>query len=86
MTTTASVKGKVYSSASGQPVEGATIMVTGGDYEHQDIASQSDEQGVFYLPELQLPGTYTLQIHSSNESKTVTVNINSKDTVLKIPL
>src|SRR5437588_8388340 len=63
MTSTKSIKGMLYKAASGQPVEGAMVMIAGGAYEHQDIASQSDAQGTFYLPELRVPGTYTILIH-----------------------
>jgi hypothetical protein len=71
--------------ATGAPVEGAIIMIAEGSHEHPDIAAQSDEQGTFYLPNIQLPGTYTLLINYSNESKRLTVNL-TKDSVLKIPL
>jgi hypothetical protein len=80
-----SVKGVLYKSATGTPVEGAIVMIAEGSHEHPDIAAQSDESGTFYLPEIQVPGSYTLLINYSNESKRVTVNI-SKDSVLKIPL
>jgi hypothetical protein len=83
--TTASIKGMLYRSATGVPVEGAIVMIAEGSHEHPDIAAQSDEQGTFYLPNIQLPGTYTLLINYSNESKRLTVNL-TKDSVLKIPL
>jgi hypothetical protein len=83
--TTTSVKGMLYKSATGAPVEGATVMIAEGDYEHPDIAAQTDEQGTFYLPYVHVPGTYTLLINYRNESKRFTVNI-SKDSVLRIPL
>jgi hypothetical protein len=82
---TTSVKGVLYKSATGTPVAGAIVMIAEGSYEHPDIAVQSDEQGTFYLPDLHVPGTYTLLINYSNESKRLTVNI-TKDSVLKIPL
>ena len=82
---TTSVKGVLYKSATGAPVEGAIVMIAEGSHEHPDIASQSDEQGYFYLPNIQVPGTYTLLINYSNESKRLTVNI-TKDSVLRIPL
>ena len=83
--TSTSVKGMLYKSATGAPVAGAMVMVAEGSHEHPDIAAQSDEQGTFYLPDIQVPGTYTLLINYSNESKRVTVNIDS-GSVLKIPL
>ena len=80
-----SVKGVLYSSATGAPVEGAIVMIAEGSHEHPDIAAQSDENGTFYLPEIHIPGTYTLLINYSNESKRLKVNITN-DSILKIPL
>lgn len=85
MTTTASVKGILYDAGSGEPVADAIIMITGGTYEHPDMASQSGNDGVFYLPNLKLPGKYTLQINVEGQSKTIETNIENKDNVLKIP-
>ncbi|HEY8896321.1 MAG TPA: carboxypeptidase-like regulatory domain-containing protein [Niastella sp.] len=82
---TTSVRGVVYKSATGNPVEGAIVMIAEGSYQHSDMASQTDEQGNFSLPNIQVPGTYTLLINYNNESKRVTLNIN-KDSVLRIPL
>ena len=82
---TTSVKGVLYKSATGTPVEGAIVMIAEGSHEHPDIAAQSDENGMFYLPDIQIPGTYTLLINYSNESKRLTVNI-TEDSVLRIPL
>lgn len=84
-TTTKSVRGVLYKAATGQPVEGAIVMIAEGAYEHQDIAAQSDAQGSFYLPEIQVPGTYTLLINYSDQSRRITVNITT-DSVLRIPL
>jgi hypothetical protein len=83
-TTTTSVKGVLYKSATGTPIEGAMVMIAEGG-EHHDIASQSDAQGTFFLPEIQVPGTYTLLINYSGESRKITVNI-TKDSILRIPL
>lgn len=83
--TTASVKGVLYESATGAPVAGAIVMITEGSYEHPDIAAQTDDQGNFSLPALRIPGSYTLLINYSNQSKTVNVNI-ANDSVLRIPL
>lgn len=82
---TTSVRGVVYKSATGNPVEGAIVMIAEGSYQHSDMAAQTDEQGNFSLPNLQVPGTYTLLINYNNELKRVTVNI-TKDSILKIPL
>jgi hypothetical protein len=80
-----SVQGVLYKSATGTPVEGAIVMIAEGSHEHPDIAAQSDEYGMFSLPDIHIPGTYTLLINYSNESKRVTVNI-TEDSVLRIPL
>jgi len=85
MTSTKSVRGMLFRSASGQPVEGAVVMIADGAYEHPDIASQSDEHGTFYLPGVRVPGTYTLLINFNEQSKKVTVDITG-ESVLKIPL
>ncbi len=82
---TTSVRGVLYKSATGAPVGGAIVMIAEGSYEHPDIAAQTDDQGNFSLPELRVPGTYTLLINYSNESKRLTVNL-TKDSVLRIPL
>jgi hypothetical protein len=84
-TTTKSVRGVLYNAATGQPVEGAMVMIAEGTYEHQDIAAQSDAQGSFYLPEIKVPGTYTLLINYNDQSRRITVNITS-DSVLRLPL
>lgn len=85
MTETKSVKGIVYSSSSGKPLEGVTVMITEGTYEHPDIASQSDEQGIFYLPEIKIPGTYYLLIQREDQSKTIEVHLN-KDSEIHVRL
>ena len=59
-----SVKGVLYKSATGTPVEGAIVMIAEGSHEHPDIAAQSDENG-FYLPDIQIPGTYTCLLYTS---------------------
>ena len=86
MSTNASINGIIFDAASGKPVPNAIIMITGGTHEHPDIASQSDENGSFALPALEIPGTYNLLINNNEVSKELTININNKDTVLKIPL
>ena len=82
MTETKSVKGIVHTSA-GIPLEGVIVMITGGSYEHPDIAAQSDEQGVFYLPEIKVPGTYYLLIRYEDQSREIEVHLN-KDSVISV--
>ncbi|NII29674.1 carboxypeptidase regulatory-like domain-containing protein [Pseudoflavitalea sp. X16] len=83
MIVTKSVKGVLHDHTSGKPVAGAIVMITGGHDEHPDIASQSDEEGVFYLPAIKIPGTYTLLIKYGERSKTVSVQVDA-DSVLNI--
>jgi hypothetical protein len=83
MTETKSVKGIIHSSSTGKPLEGVTVMITGGSYEHPDIASQSDKEGVFYLSEVKVPGTYNLLIRYNDQSKTIEVHLN-RDSVISI--
>jgi hypothetical protein len=78
-----SVKGIVHSSSSGKPLEGVTVMITGGSYEHPGIAAQTDKEGVFYLPEVKLPATYYLLINYEDQSKNIEVHLN-KDSVISI--
>lgn len=86
MNTNASINGKVFDAASGQPVPNAIIMITGGTHDHPDIASQSDDEGNFALPSLEIPGTYNLLINNNDVRKELTIQIDNKDTVLQIPL
>jgi hypothetical protein len=83
MTETKSIKGIVHSSSTGQLLEGVIIMITGGSYEHPDIAAESDEQGVFYLPGIKVPGTYDLLVRHGDQTKNIEVHLN-KDSVISI--
>ena len=83
MSETKSIKGIVHSASTGKLLEGASVMITGGSYEHDDIAAQSDDQGVFYLPEVKVPGTYDLLVRQGDQSKTLEVHLN-KDSVISI--
>lgn len=56
-----SVKG-ILSDASGRPVKDAVVMITAGTSEFNDMASVTNDSGEFYLSNVVLPGTYTLQI------------------------
>jgi hypothetical protein len=84
MTTTQSVKGTIYNAATNQPLEGAIVMIADGNYEHPDIAAQSDQQGAFYLPEVQVPGNYTLLVNYNGQSKKIPVHL-SKENQVSIP-
>ena len=45
-----------------QPIPSAMIMINKGDHPFQDIATYTDEQGLFYLPNLIIPGNYEIKI------------------------
>jgi hypothetical protein len=83
MSETKSIKGIVHSSETGQLMKGVTLMITEGSYAHSDIAAESDEQGVFYLPEVKVPGTYTLLVQHNDKSRNIEVHLN-KDSVISI--
>jgi hypothetical protein len=78
-----SIKGIVHSSSDGKLMKGVTVTITGGSYEHPDTATQTDENGVFHLPEVKVPGTYDLLIHHADQSKNIEVHLN-KDSVISI--
>jgi hypothetical protein len=80
-----SIQGMLYQAGTNAPIEGAMVMIAEGDFEHPDIAAQSDAQGRFNLPSIQVPGSYTLLINYHERSKTVKVNITG-DSVLRIAL
>lgn len=60
---TGTVKGIVVDSA-GQPVQGAVVIVAGGTGQFNDMAAVTNDSGEFQLPNLTLPGRYSLQIQS----------------------
>ena len=80
---TTSVKGVLYKSATGTPIEGAIVMIAEGSYEHPDIAAQTDDQGVFFVPNFQVPGPYNQLINYSNEAKKLKFK-NKKESVFRI--
>ena len=75
-----SVRGILQDSA-GQPVPNAAVMITGGSHEFTDIASITNDSGEFYLSNVVVPGTYTLQIEANNKSKNTQVNLSGSDTI-----
>jgi hypothetical protein len=80
-----SVKG-IMLDRGGKPVEDAVIMVSGGGGSRPDIASSSNEKGEFYLDNIALPGTYSLQINLNGTSSTKTINLSETDTVFTVRL
>lgn len=80
METRSSVKG-VLQDASGKPVKEATVMITGGSYEFNDMASVTNDSGEFYLSNVVVPGTYTIQIEGANKSITKEVILKDSSTI-----
>ena len=75
-----SVKGFLQDSV-GRPIANATVMITDGPYEFNDMASITNDSGEFHLSNLVVPGNYTLQIEANNQSKTKQVNLTGADTI-----
>jgi hypothetical protein len=85
MSTQKSVKG-IMLDQGGKPVEDAVIMLTGGTASRLDIASSSNEKGEFYLDNLNLPGTYSLQINWNGTLSAKTIHLSETDSVFTIRL
>jgi hypothetical protein len=82
---TGSVKG-ILSDSAGSPVEDAVVMIVEGPGDFNDIASVSNENGEFYMSNIEIPGQYVLQIRRNDSMIKKQVNVQSKDSVLKINL
>ena len=80
-----SIKG-ILQDQQGKPVADAVIMVTGSPHSLPDIASSTDEQGQFFLDNLQLPGSYTIQINYAGGSINKVVNLQEADSVFTVHL
>ena len=65
MTQTTSVTGILEDSA-GRPVSDALVMIIDGPHEFPEIASVSDERGLFVLSGVVVPGRYTVQVQGSS--------------------
>ncbi len=80
-----SVKGIVYDQQ-GRPAADAVIMVTGSAHAIADIAGNANEKGEFYLDNLLLPGSYTLQINYQGNNTSKTISLGAADSVFTIHL
>jgi hypothetical protein len=78
-----SVKGIIHSQT-GQPVEGAIVMITKGSHEFNDMASVSNEKGEFFVSNIVIPGRYVLQIGYNGNSITKEINVQSADTIISV--
>lgn len=85
MTETKNIKGIVYSSSTGKPLEGATVTITGGSYEYPGVNAKSDAQGEFSLQGIKIPAMYYLAIQHGDQSKTIEVHVN-KDSEIHVRL
>ncbi len=83
MATTGTVKG-VLLDQSGQPVPNAVIMVAGGTGSFTDMASITNDSGEFYLSNLSLPGSYSLQIQSGGDSVHKQVQLSAPSDTIRL--
>ena len=80
METRISVKGILQNTA-GRPVKDVVVMIAGGSHEFNDMASVTNNSGEFYLSNVVVPGTYTLQIQGDTQSKTTEVHLSDSSTI-----
>ena len=83
METRATVKGILRDQA-GKPINDAVVMVVSGSGDFNDIASVSNDNGEFRIPNVVIPGNYVLQIQNHGQQKTKQVDIQNKDSILTI--
>lgn len=83
METRGSVKG-VLVDETAKPVEDAVVMVISGSNAFNDIASVSNEKGEFKIANVVIPGKYVVQIQHNGQEKRKEVNLQDKDTIIKI--
>lgn len=83
METRGTVKG-ILRDETGKPVSGAIVMIVSGTSEFNDLASVSGDNGEFQLSNIVIPGSYVLQIQNNNQQKRKEVNLQSKDTIIRI--
>jgi Carboxypeptidase regulatory-like domain len=83
MPTRSSVKG-IVENHTGQPIEGAVVMIKEGTYEFNDMASVSNEKGEFFVSNIVIPGRYVLQIEHNSNSVTKEINVQSADSIIKV--
>jgi hypothetical protein len=83
METRGTVKG-ILTDSSGKAVNDAIVMIVDGSSEFNDMASVSNDKGEFYLSNIVLPGRYVLQIQDNSHKVNKEVNLQSKDSVLRV--
>jgi hypothetical protein len=83
METRGTVKG-ILTDEAGKPVNDAIVMIVDGSSEFNDMASVSNDKGEFYLSNVAIPGRYVLQIQSNSNKINKEVNLQSKDSVIKV--
>ena len=77
------VKG-ILTDQTGKPVNDAIVMIVDGSSDFNDMASVSNDNGEFYISNVVIPGRYVLQIQGNNQKKNKEVNLQSKDSVVRI--
>jgi Carboxypeptidase regulatory-like domain len=85
MQATKSIKGIVYDQQ-GRPAADAVVMVTGSTHAMPDIAGSANEKGEFYLDNLVLPGSYTLQINYQGNNTSKAISLGAADSVFTVHL
>lgn len=83
MPTVKSIKGIAYD-AVGNPIADASVMIIDGSASFQDMAGISNEKGEFYLDNITLPGTYTVQIMWQGGIMQKTISLKETDSVITI--
>ncbi|RPD46005.1 hypothetical protein DRJ53_14615 [Paracnuella aquatica] len=83
MATTGTVKGILVNS-SGQPIADAVVMVAGGTGSFTDMAAITDENGAFYLSNITLPGSYSLQVQTGGASVQKNVQLTSSADTIRL--
>lgn len=83
MATTGTVKGVLLNQA-GQPVRDAVVMVAGGTGSFTDMAAITNDNGEFYLPNLTLPGSYSLQIQSGGQLVQKSVQVSAPADTIRL--
>ena len=77
------VKG-IFRNSFSKPVEGVIVNVIIGSHEFDSIPSVSNEKGEFYVSDIVIPGTYTLEMVYNEKKFTREINVQSDDSIITI--
>jgi hypothetical protein len=78
-----SIKGVAVDS-NGIPMRDATVMIVDGSHTFTDMASLTNDKGEFYLDNVMLPGSYTIQVMHNGVSVRSTFSLSDTDTEIII--